>query len=205
MYCCECRAAGLKNDFACGKPHPPKGWKKEYLRRHAESSNHAKHGSLAISTAKTAVFVFRVPKFYALEAQTIGLLVNIHFLVTNGLFMNKGAALHALMDLQLAFYDDEDMEIVSIFLISTSQSLLPMFLESTLHNDATCVPFLISLLMSLLQILTSVGFSIFIVKPGTRWTAAGVCLVSYNCFGPQMSVCVWCVCLCLCVRPQGYE
>ena len=32
LYCRECRAAGLKNDFALGKVRPAKGWKKEYLR-----------------------------------------------------------------------------------------------------------------------------------------------------------------------------
>ena len=41
----------------------------------------------------------------------VGLLVNIHFLVTNGLSMNKGTALHSLVDFQLAFYDDNEMEI----------------------------------------------------------------------------------------------
>ena len=51
LYCHECRAAGLKNDVACGKSCPPKGWKKEYLRRHTDSSDHTKHDSLAISTA----------------------------------------------------------------------------------------------------------------------------------------------------------
>ena len=55
--------------------------------------------------------MFKASKFHASEAQTIGLLVNTHFLVTNGLSMNKGAALHALVDFQLAFYDDEDKEI----------------------------------------------------------------------------------------------
>ena len=41
----------------------------------------------------------------------VGLLVNIHFLVTNGLSMNKGATLHSLTDFQLAFHADEQMEI----------------------------------------------------------------------------------------------
>ena len=28
LYCRDCRAAGLKNDFALGKTRPAKGWKK---------------------------------------------------------------------------------------------------------------------------------------------------------------------------------
>ena len=57
--------------------------KVEYLRRHTESSDHTKHGPLTISTAKTAVSMCKVQKFHALEVQTVQLLVNIHFLVTN--------------------------------------------------------------------------------------------------------------------------
>ena len=83
--------AGLKNDFACGKSRPPKGWKKEYLRRHADSSDHAKHAPTAIAISKTAVSMFKAPKFLASEAETVGLLVNIHFLVTNGLSMSCSA------------------------------------------------------------------------------------------------------------------
>ena len=41
----------------------------------------------------------------------VGLLVNIYFLVTNGLSMNKGAVLHSLTNFQLAFYVDEQIEI----------------------------------------------------------------------------------------------
>ena len=55
--------------------------------------------------------MFKAPKFLASEVEMVGLLVNIHFLVTNGLSMNKGAALHSLTDFQLAFYADEQMEI----------------------------------------------------------------------------------------------
>ena len=109
LYCRECKMAGLKNDFACGKSRPPKGWKKEYLRRHADSSDHAMHAPTAIAISKTAVSMFKAPKFLASEAETVGLLVNIHFLVR--LSMNKGAALHSLTDFQLAFYADEQMEI----------------------------------------------------------------------------------------------
>ena len=29
LFCDECRAAGLKNDFSCRKSCPPKCWKKE--------------------------------------------------------------------------------------------------------------------------------------------------------------------------------
>ena len=111
LYCHECKMAGLKNDFACGKSCPPKGWKKEYFQRHTDSSDHAKHAPTAIAIAKTAVSMFKAPKVLASEAETVGLLVNIHFIVTNGLSMNKGAALHSLTDFQLAFYADEQMEI----------------------------------------------------------------------------------------------
>ena len=58
---------------------PPKSWKKEYLRRHAESSDHTKHGPLTVSTAKIAVSMFKAQKFHISEAQTVGLLVNIDF------------------------------------------------------------------------------------------------------------------------------
>ena len=104
----------LKNDFACGKSHPPKGWKKEYLRRHAESGDHAKHSSLAISTAKTAVFMFKLTKLNASEAQMIGLLVNNHFY--QWIVYEK-----ILVDFQLAFYDDEDMQIEQ----ESSATILP--------------------------------------------------------------------------------
>ena len=42
IYCHECRAAGMKNDFAIGKLRPAKGWKKEYLRGHAKMSDHSR-------------------------------------------------------------------------------------------------------------------------------------------------------------------
>ena len=47
VYCCDCRIkAGLKNEFARGKGHPLREWKKEYLlylRRHADSRDHTTH------------------------------------------------------------------------------------------------------------------------------------------------------------------
>ena len=79
LYFHDCRATRLKNAFACGKPHPFKNLQKEYFRRHAEPSDHAKHGPLAIATIKTAVSMFKAPKFHTSEAQTVGLLANIHF------------------------------------------------------------------------------------------------------------------------------
>ena len=62
LYCRECRAAGMKNDFAIGKLRPAKGWKKEYLRCHAESSDHSRFAVQAIAIAKTAGSVFKTPK-----------------------------------------------------------------------------------------------------------------------------------------------
>ena len=56
VFCRDCRKAGLRDEFALGKIRPPKGWKKEYLRRHALSDNHSKH---AIATAKTDSSVFK--------------------------------------------------------------------------------------------------------------------------------------------------
>ena len=41
--CCDCREAGLKNKFVRGKDRPLRGWKKEYLRRHADSRDHTKY------------------------------------------------------------------------------------------------------------------------------------------------------------------
>ena len=103
LYCCECRAA----DVAIGKLRPAKGWKKEYLRRHAESSNHSRFAVQAIAIVKTASFVFKAPKLLASERETMGLLFNMHFLTSNGLSMNKGAPLHALFDFHLSFHEDQ--------------------------------------------------------------------------------------------------
>ena len=107
LYCRECRAAGMKNDFAIGKLRPAKGWKKEYLRRHAESSDHSRFAVQAIAIAKTAGSVFKTPKLLSSERETMGLLFNVHFLTTNGLSMNKGAPLHALFDFHLSFHKDQ--------------------------------------------------------------------------------------------------
>ena len=52
--------------------------------------------------------MFKAPKFHTSEA-------------TNGLSVNKGAALHALVDFQLAFYDEENMEIEQ----ESSSTVLP--------------------------------------------------------------------------------
>ena len=41
VFCKDCKRAGLCNDFAVGKKRPGKGWKKEYLQRHADSNQHA--------------------------------------------------------------------------------------------------------------------------------------------------------------------
>ncbi|XP_065892733.1 zinc finger protein 862-like [Dysidea avara] len=107
LYCRECRAAGLKNDFALRKVRPAKGWKKEYLRRHADSSDHSRIAPQVTAIAKTASSMFKAPKTSASERETLGLLINIHFLATNGLSMNKGAPLHSLVDFHILFHDKE--------------------------------------------------------------------------------------------------
>ena len=110
IYCSDCRQAGLKNEFARGKARPPRGWKKEYLRRHADSNDHTRHASSVISTAKTAVSMFKPTKLRASERETVGLMIDVHFLATNGLSMNKGAALHSLIDFQVSFHNDEQSD-----------------------------------------------------------------------------------------------
>ena len=110
IYCSDCRQAGLKNEFARGKARPPRGWKKEYLRRHADSNDHTRHAPSVISTAKTAVSMFKPTKLRASERETVGLMIDVHFLATNGLSMNKGAALHSLIDFQVSFHNDEQSD-----------------------------------------------------------------------------------------------
>ena len=107
LYCRECRAAGMKNDFAIGKLRPAKGWKKECLRRHAKTSDHSRFAVQALAIAKTASSVFKTPKLLSSERETMGLLFNVHFLTTNGLSMNKGSPLHALFDFHLSFHKDQ--------------------------------------------------------------------------------------------------
>ena len=110
LYCRECRAAGMKNDFAIGKVRPAKGWKKEYLRRHADSSDHSRFAPQATAIAKSATSLFKAPRS-ASEKETLGLLFNIHFLTINGLSMNKGAPLHTLVDFHLSFNEDYPIRI----------------------------------------------------------------------------------------------
>ena len=107
LYCRECRATGMKNDFAIGKLRPVKGWKKEYLRRHAETSDHSRFTVQALAIAKTASSVFKTPKLLSSERETMGLLFNVHFLTTNELSINKGSPLHALFDFHLSFHKDQ--------------------------------------------------------------------------------------------------
>ena len=125
IYCRQCRIARFKNDFAIGKQRPAKGWKKEYLHRHAVSDDHARHAALVVSTAKSAAGMFKVTKPSSVsEMETLGLLVDVHFLVTNGISINKAAPLHSLVDYQLLFYGDDNPlpdEDVDVQLVSTSQ------------------------------------------------------------------------------------
>jgi len=91
-----------------GKLRPAKGWKKEYLRRHTESNDHARFPPQATVISRTACAVFETPRLLASERETIGLLFNIHFLTTNGLFMNKGAPLHSLVDFPFSFQERQE-------------------------------------------------------------------------------------------------
>jgi len=67
--------------------------------------------------------MFKVPKTSASERETLGLLINIHFL---GLSMNKGAPLHSLVDFHIVFHDkkpviiEDDLEEVSSLSTTTS-------------------------------------------------------------------------------------
>ena len=103
----------MKNEFALGKLRPAKGWKKEYHRRHAESNDHARFAPQATAISRTACAVFKTPRLFASERETIGLLFNIYFLTTNGLSMIKGAPLHSLVDFQFLFQEQQE-DLVSI-------------------------------------------------------------------------------------------
>ena len=68
VFCRDCRKAGLRDEFALGKIRPPKGRKKEYLRRHALSDNNPKH---AIATAKTDSSVLNSVYFWKRSLRAI--------------------------------------------------------------------------------------------------------------------------------------
>ena len=112
----ECRAGGLKNDFALGKICPAKSLKKEYLRRHADSSGQSWITPQVTAIAKTASSMFKVLKISASEREALGLLINIHFLATDGLLMNKRVPLHSLVDFHILEESEDDLEgIISLF------------------------------------------------------------------------------------------
>ena len=124
LYCRECSAAGLKNNFALGKIRPAKGWKKEYLRYHTNLSDYSQIAPQVTAIAKTASSMFKVPKTSASERETLGLLINIHFLATNGLLMNKGAPIYSLVDFHILFYDKEPVMIWKRYHLSLQQPAL---------------------------------------------------------------------------------
>ena len=107
VYCRDCKRANLSNDFARGKKRPGKGWKKEYLQRHADSNQHLLHALPTIRTAEQAKSHNMFLPKSATERQTIGLLHNIYFMVTNGLPVYKAIPLHSFVDYQLEVYSDE--------------------------------------------------------------------------------------------------
>ena len=83
--------------------------KKKYLHWHAVSDDNAKHAALVVSIAKSAAGRFKVTKPSSVsEMETLGLLVDVHFLITNGISINKAAPLHSLVDYQLLFYGDDN-------------------------------------------------------------------------------------------------
>ena len=44
-----------------------------------EACDHTRHAPLVISTAKTAVFMFKPKKLRASERETVGLMIDVHF------------------------------------------------------------------------------------------------------------------------------
>ena len=114
VFCKDCRKAGFTNEFAVGKPG--RGWKKEYLQRHVISNDHSKHAALTITTAARASDMFieqGSKKCAASEKETLGLLLNVHYLVKSGLSLNKVASLHCLVDDQFHFYNEESQSPIS--------------------------------------------------------------------------------------------
>ena len=95
-----------------------------------DSTDHSRIAPQVTPIAKTASSMFKAPKTSASERETLGLLINIHFLATNGLSMNKGAPLHSLVDFHILFHDKEpviiedDLEEVSSLSIYNSQHLV---------------------------------------------------------------------------------
>ena len=83
-------SAYLKNPFAVSKAWPMGGWKKEYLQP-AISNNHVKYASEAFRKSQTWIFNDdQVPfRTGATEKATLGLICNIHFLVSNSVSLNK--------------------------------------------------------------------------------------------------------------------
>ena len=125
VYCRDCKKAGLTNDFAKGKKTPGKGWKKEYLQRHADSNQHLLHALPTVKTAEQAKSRNMFSSKSATEMQTVGLLHNVYFMVKNGLPVYKSTPLHSLLDFQLEFYCDEsqhDHERQRSFLSSTHRT-----------------------------------------------------------------------------------
>ena len=108
VFCRDCRRANLSNNFTKGKKQPGKEWKKEYFQRHADSNQHLLHAIPTVQTADhTKSLNMFSPKF-ATERQTIGLLHNIFFIVTNGLPVYKATPLHSFLDFQLMIHSAND-------------------------------------------------------------------------------------------------
>ena len=90
VVCKLCQKARLGNNYAKGKKCPGKGWKREYLQRHAESDDHVKHAVATVRTAQHAqASNMFIPTSSASEKQTVGLMQNVFFLAKNGFSQNR--------------------------------------------------------------------------------------------------------------------
>ena len=95
VSCRDCRRANLSNNFTKGK-------------RHADSNQHLLHAIPTVQTADHAKSLNMFSPKSATERQTIGLLHNIFFIVTNGLPVYKATPLHSFLDFQLMFHSAND-------------------------------------------------------------------------------------------------
>ena len=109
VYCRDCKRAKLSNEFAKGKKRPSSGWKKEYLQRHSDSNRHTRHAPMTAQMVEAVKYrgFFQSTSKSATEQQTLGLLHDIYFVVTNGLPVYKSDALHCLVEFQLRYISDE--------------------------------------------------------------------------------------------------
>ena len=99
VYCRQCKKAGLTNEYAVGKKALPRDGRKSIYRgiQKTISMQSLPFQHLKLPRVQILVKCFLL----ATEVQTLGLLHNIYFLVTNGL------PIHSFVDYQLTFYSDD--------------------------------------------------------------------------------------------------